>query len=153
MPARDPFEGIGGAAHAESALTLRLVLACFGLLVCAAGAAASGVAGAPVGFTLVLGALAVVAAVDAAVRHPSQAERRNQADIRATGLALASRWQPRAPGPGVSGLRSAEAREDQDERRAGSSAAEPAGHSRDDCGSAPRARPASACPGRRGKAG
>jgi len=35
---RGPFAGVAGAAPARSALTLRLVLAAFGLLVCAAGA-------------------------------------------------------------------------------------------------------------------
>ena len=34
----DPTAGLGGAAPARSALTLRIVLATFGLLVCAAGA-------------------------------------------------------------------------------------------------------------------
>jgi hypothetical protein len=36
----DPTAGFGGAAPARSALTLRLVLATFGLIVCALGAAA-----------------------------------------------------------------------------------------------------------------
>jgi hypothetical protein len=35
----DPTAGIGGAPPARSALTLRLILATFGLLVCATGAA------------------------------------------------------------------------------------------------------------------
>ncbi len=35
----DPTAGIGGAPPARSALTLRLILATFGLLSCAAGAA------------------------------------------------------------------------------------------------------------------
>ena len=34
----DPFAGIAGAAPTRSALTLRIVLAGFGLLVCSAGA-------------------------------------------------------------------------------------------------------------------
>ena len=36
----DPTAGIGGAPPARSALTLRLVLATFGLIICAAAAAA-----------------------------------------------------------------------------------------------------------------
>src|SRR4051794_41688693 len=36
----DPTAGLGGAAPAQSALTLRLVLATFGLLVCVAGGVA-----------------------------------------------------------------------------------------------------------------
>jgi hypothetical protein len=36
----DPTAGFGGAAPARSALTLRLVLATFGLIVCALGTAA-----------------------------------------------------------------------------------------------------------------
>jgi hypothetical protein len=63
----DPLAGIGGAPAALSALTLRLVLATFGLLVCAAGAVISVVAGAPLWFTIVLVALAITAVVDLAV--------------------------------------------------------------------------------------
>lgn len=63
----DPFAGIGGAAPARSALTLRIVLATFGLLVCSAGAAALWVAQAPVVFTLVTALFALVAVVDLAV--------------------------------------------------------------------------------------
>lgn len=36
----DPFAGFAGAPPARSALTFRLVLACFGLVVCSLGAAA-----------------------------------------------------------------------------------------------------------------
>jgi len=36
----DPFAGFAGAPPARSALTLRLVLACFGLVICSLGAAA-----------------------------------------------------------------------------------------------------------------
>jgi hypothetical protein len=63
----DPFSGIGGAAPARSALTLRMVLATFGLLVCSAGAVALWVAQAPVALPLVAALFALVAAVDLAV--------------------------------------------------------------------------------------
>jgi hypothetical protein len=62
----DPTAGIGGAAPARSALTLRAVLATFGLLVCAAGAWFAFAAG----FTVVgwiLAVVAVVAVVDLGV--------------------------------------------------------------------------------------
>jgi hypothetical protein len=36
----DPFAGFAGAPPARSALTLRLVLACFGLVICSLGATA-----------------------------------------------------------------------------------------------------------------
>jgi hypothetical protein len=63
----DPFAGVGGAAPARSALTLRIVLATFGLLVCSVGAAAFWVAEVPVGYPLVAALFALVAAVDLAV--------------------------------------------------------------------------------------
>ena len=63
----DPFAGIGGAAAARSALTLRIVLATFGLVVCSAGAVAFWVADAPVVLPLVAALFAVVALVDLAV--------------------------------------------------------------------------------------
>jgi hypothetical protein len=63
----DPFAGIGGAAPAQSALSLRLALAVFGLVVCAALAVASVVLDAPDYLAWVLGALAVVALVDLVV--------------------------------------------------------------------------------------
>lgn len=63
----DPLAGIGGAPPAYSALTLRLVLAIFGLLVCAGGAVGLAFAPVPVGFVVALAVLAVVAAVDIAV--------------------------------------------------------------------------------------
>jgi hypothetical protein len=47
----DPFAGIGGAAPARSALTLRIVLAGSGLLLCSAGAVVLWVAEAPVVFS------------------------------------------------------------------------------------------------------
>ncbi len=63
----DPFAGVGGAAPARSALTLRLVLATFGLLVCSAGAVVLWVAEAPVVFPLIAALFALVAVVDLAV--------------------------------------------------------------------------------------
>lgn len=63
----DPTAGIGGARPAQSALTLRLVLAGFGLVVCVAGGIAVLAAGAPVWFAVVLFVLAAVALVDIVV--------------------------------------------------------------------------------------
>ena len=63
----DPFAGVGGAAPARSALTLRIVLATFGLLVCSACAVAFWVADAPVAFPLIAALLALTALVDLAV--------------------------------------------------------------------------------------
>ena len=60
----DPFAGVGGAAPARSALTLRIVLATFGLLVCAGGAIALWLADAPVVFRILAALFALVAAVD-----------------------------------------------------------------------------------------
>lgn len=62
----DPLAGFGDAPQAQSALTLRLVLAVFGLIVCTAGALAAFAMDAT-GFGGVLAALAVVAAVDIVV--------------------------------------------------------------------------------------
>lgn len=60
----DPFAGFAGAPPARSALTLRLVLATFGLIVCALGAAALvTVANLPV-LAGILAFLAVAAVVD-----------------------------------------------------------------------------------------
>lgn len=62
----DPVAGIGGAAPARSALTLRAVLAVFGLLFCAGGAWFAFAAG----FTVVgwlLAVIAVIALVDLGV--------------------------------------------------------------------------------------
>lgn len=61
----DPTAGIGGAAPTRSALTLRLVLAGFGLVFCAVAAVLAFVAGFTVG-GVVLAVLAVAAAVDLA---------------------------------------------------------------------------------------
>jgi hypothetical protein len=63
----DPLAGLGGAPPALSALTLRLVLAVFGLLICTAGAIISTLADAPLWFTIVLVALATIAVIDIAV--------------------------------------------------------------------------------------
>jgi hypothetical protein len=63
----DPTAGIGGAAPAYSALTLRLCLAAFGLLTCGTLAIWLSVIEAPIGFVVVLVMLAAVAAVDIAV--------------------------------------------------------------------------------------
>jgi hypothetical protein len=62
----DPTAGIGGAPPARSALTLRAVLAAFGLVFCAGAAWISFAAGWPlVGWVLVV--VAVIAAVDLVV--------------------------------------------------------------------------------------
>ena len=63
----DPTAGIGGAPPAQSALTLRLVLAAFGLVVCVAGGLLVRAAGAPTWSTVVLFVLAAVALVDLVV--------------------------------------------------------------------------------------
>jgi hypothetical protein len=63
----DPLAGVGGAAPARSALTLRIVLATFGLLVCAGGAVALWVADAPVVYPLLAALFALVAAIDLVV--------------------------------------------------------------------------------------
>jgi membrane protein implicated in regulation of membrane protease activity len=63
----DPTAGIGGAAPAQSALTLRLVLAAFGLVVCLGAAVLWLVIDLPVWPAVVLFVLAAVAAVDLVV--------------------------------------------------------------------------------------
>ena len=63
----DPTAGLGGAPPAQSALTLRLVLASFGALVCLAGAVIALVAGTPLWFPVVLFVLAASALVDVGV--------------------------------------------------------------------------------------
>jgi uncharacterized protein DUF6343 len=63
----DPLAGFAGAPPAHSALTLRLVLATFGLAVCTAAAAGLASAGGPVALVVVAGLLAAVAAVDIVV--------------------------------------------------------------------------------------
>ena len=62
----DPTAGVGGASPARSALTLRAVLAAFGLVFCAGAAWMSFAAGwSLLGWVLAL--VAVIAAVDLAV--------------------------------------------------------------------------------------
>ncbi len=63
----DPTAGFGGAAPAQSALTLRLVLAVFGLVVCVAGGVLFLVLDVPVVLAVVLFVLAAVALVDLVV--------------------------------------------------------------------------------------
>lgn len=59
----DPTAGVGGAPPAHSALTLRAVLAGFGLVVAVVGAVLAGAAGIT-WFAVVLAVIAVVALVD-----------------------------------------------------------------------------------------
>ncbi len=63
----DPTAGIGGAAPAQSALTLRLVLAVFGLVVCVAAGVVALMTPLPTWFAVALLALGAVAAVDLVV--------------------------------------------------------------------------------------
>jgi membrane protein implicated in regulation of membrane protease activity len=63
----DPTAGIGGAAPAQSALTLRLVLAAFGLVVCVAGGIVLLAAGVPSWVAVALFVLGAVALVDLVV--------------------------------------------------------------------------------------
>jgi hypothetical protein len=63
----DPTAGFGGAPPAQSALTLRLILAVFGLVVCVVGGIVLLSVGIPVAFPVVLFVLAAVAAVDIVV--------------------------------------------------------------------------------------
>jgi Flp pilus assembly protein TadB len=63
----DPTAGLGGAPPAQSALTLRLLLALFGLAVCVAGGIVFLRVGAPVWIAVALFVLAGVALVDVAV--------------------------------------------------------------------------------------
>lgn len=66
MDYHDPTRGIGGAPPARSALGLRMILAAFGLVVCAAGAVAFGLIG-QTALVVVMVLLAVAAAVDLVV--------------------------------------------------------------------------------------
>jgi len=59
----DPTAGVGGSTPARSALTLRAVLAAFGLVVCVVGAVLAVRAGLT-WFAWVLGVVALVALVD-----------------------------------------------------------------------------------------
>ncbi len=63
----DPTAGFAGAPPAQSALTLRLVLAGFGLVVCVAGGIGALVLDAPPVFAVTLFVLAAVAVVDIVV--------------------------------------------------------------------------------------
>ena len=63
----DPTAGFAGAPPAQSALTLRLVLAVFGLMVCVAGGIVFLAAGLPVWAAVVLFVLGAVALVDLVV--------------------------------------------------------------------------------------
>ena len=63
----DPTAGLGGAAPAQSALTLRLVLAAIGVAVCVAGAVVALIAGTPLWFPVVLFVLAAIALADLVV--------------------------------------------------------------------------------------
>ena len=63
----DPTAGIGGAAPATSALTLRLWLALFGFVICSAFAIWLYLISAPFGFVAALLVLAAVAVIDIAV--------------------------------------------------------------------------------------
>jgi hypothetical protein len=63
----DPTAGFAGAPPARSALTLRLVLAVFGLVVCTAGGIGFLAAGMPVWAAIVLFVLAAIALVDIGV--------------------------------------------------------------------------------------
>jgi Family of unknown function (DUF6343) len=62
----DPTAGFGGAPPAQSALTLRLVLAAFGLVFCA-GAAVLAAIIPIIWLAIVLGVLAVIALIDLVV--------------------------------------------------------------------------------------
>ncbi|WP_219418548.1 hypothetical protein [Pseudonocardia nigra] len=62
----DPTSGFGGAAPARSALTLRAVLAAFGLVFAAGAAWISFAAGLPAFISWLLVVVAVIAAVDLA---------------------------------------------------------------------------------------
>lgn len=63
----DPTAGIGGAPPAHSALTLRLVLATFGLLVCIVGIIWTLSTDGPVWLAVALGVLAVITVIDLVV--------------------------------------------------------------------------------------
>ncbi|MGY1839039.1 MULTISPECIES: DUF6343 family protein [unclassified Modestobacter] len=63
----DPTAGIGGAAPAQSALTLRFVLAAFGLVICTVFGILTLTIDVPLVFPIVLFVLAAVALVDLVV--------------------------------------------------------------------------------------
>ena len=72
----DPTAGIGGAAPARSALTLRLVLAAFGLAGCAGLAIWLSATDGPIVLIIVLVILGVIAVIDLGVVALAQATRR-----------------------------------------------------------------------------
>jgi hypothetical protein len=63
----DPTAGFGGAAPAQSALTLRLVLAAFGMVICVVGGVIFLSAGVPLWAAILLFLFAAVALVDLVV--------------------------------------------------------------------------------------
>jgi hypothetical protein len=63
----DPTAGLGGAPPAQSALTLRLILAVFGLIVCVAGGVALLLFHVPAFLPVLLFVLAMVALIDMVV--------------------------------------------------------------------------------------
>jgi predicted membrane metal-binding protein len=68
MPRRGPHErGLGGLPPARSALTLRLILATFGLVVSLVGVVASILVSTPYGVVIFFAVLALIAAVDLVV--------------------------------------------------------------------------------------
>ena len=72
----DPAAGNGAAAAASSALTLRLVLSCFGRVVCTASAVCALLVNAPTTVLVVAIVLAVAARIDLVVvaRHKLRGE-------------------------------------------------------------------------------
>lgn len=60
----DPTARFAGAAPARSALTLRIILACFGLVICAGAAIVLGIAGAQTAWVAGAAVLAAIALVD-----------------------------------------------------------------------------------------
>jgi predicted membrane metal-binding protein len=68
MPRRGPQgRGLGGLPPARSALTLRLILATFGLVVSLVGVVASILVSTPYGVVIFFAVLALIAAVDLVV--------------------------------------------------------------------------------------
>lgn len=63
----DPTGGFGGAPPAHSALTLRLVLAVLGLIICVGGIIWTLAVDGPLWFTIALAALLVVTVIDIVV--------------------------------------------------------------------------------------
>ena len=62
-----PLEVFGGAPPARSALTLRLVLASFGLIVCGGAAALGAIVGVPDVFVIVLCVIGAISLIDLGV--------------------------------------------------------------------------------------